>query len=314
MGQSSSRPPARGHGRHASQPSPHAPAQQADRRARDSRANEAAAAAEREREARLYAGVSLDHGALAPANALYDADAADWEPRVVRKLILERKIAPFYRGLSDPEDGESTTTSRPKAPESPPVPPIEVPEPAPTPIMIAMGQTGPGFGDGGPVVSLGRSGAASSPIPAPQPHSSGPLRFIRHGHTSSTGSLVSVQSASSLGVDQEIKPRSVSASVTQSGPSSRNQVSGDLLLSAGNLKPWVAREDLYRNPIECPICFLVGSLGPSHFQRLKSSIASSIIHETLIGRDAVTSRFALNALSPYTGPNRATLLRALPPS
>jgi hypothetical protein len=259
MGQSSSRTssPASRHSRHASSSQQQVvQAQNAQANAQRSAQDLAAQEREREkeREAKLYGSTVLDHGFLAPQNALYDSAAADWDARVVRKLILERKLAPFYKGVNDPVDGESTTTTlpepRPKESESP-VPPVTASEPAPTPIMIAMGQNGPGFGDGGSVVSLGR--ASSTPIPA------GPARFIRHSHTASTGSLAaSVSSAhsGSSAPQDDFKPRSVSASVgnPRAGPA---QPPADPLLSNGNLTPWISREDLWRNPIECPICFLV---------------------------------------------------------
>ncbi|KAI9008568.1 hypothetical protein DFJ74DRAFT_360406 [Hyaloraphidium curvatum] len=267
MGQSSSRPnnapPRHGHARHAS----HSLAQAAQQQQQAPRRDDAA-----DREAKLYAAVALDHGALGPVNALYDAGAADFEPKVLRRLILERKLAPFYRGLADPDDGESTTTTtvpRPRAPDSPASLPAQ--DFAPTPIQIAMTQNGPGFGDGGPVVALGRSATASEAAGVPIPS-----RFKRgHAHKGSTGSLAasfsSTHSGTSAAMDSAsgidvpgamaAKQRAASAGVASSypsvaGPSRGGGPAPDPLLGPNNLAPWISRDDLYRNSIECPICFL----------------------------------------------------------
>ncbi|KAI9486394.1 MAG: hypothetical protein EXX96DRAFT_614225 [Benjaminiella poitrasii] len=56
----------------------------------------------------------VDLGAVFP-NGLYTATEQDYDPRIVRNLIMARKIAPFYKGLSDaPEtvtESESAATT-----------------------------------------------------------------------------------------------------------------------------------------------------------------------------------------------------------
>ena len=57
--------------------------------------NKIAAAAIYAQEARV------DHGHLLPLSNIYPNAAQDWLHDVVQKLIVERKLAPFYRGLED---------------------------------------------------------------------------------------------------------------------------------------------------------------------------------------------------------------------
>lgn len=57
--------------------------------------NKIAAAAIYTQEARV------DHGHLLPLSNIYPNAAQDWLHDVVQKLIVERKLAPFYRGLED---------------------------------------------------------------------------------------------------------------------------------------------------------------------------------------------------------------------
>ncbi|TPX46636.1 hypothetical protein SeMB42_g02313 [Synchytrium endobioticum] len=45
--------------------------------------------------------VTIDGGQLIPLSALYQEN---YDPKIVRKLIMERRIAPFYTGLPDPPD------------------------------------------------------------------------------------------------------------------------------------------------------------------------------------------------------------------
>ncbi|KAI8055880.1 hypothetical protein BDF22DRAFT_741180 [Syncephalis plumigaleata] len=49
---------------------------------------------------------SIDGGALL-SNGIYSESAQDYDHRTVRKLMLERRIAPFYKGLADMEEIES---------------------------------------------------------------------------------------------------------------------------------------------------------------------------------------------------------------
>lgn len=61
---------------------------------------------------------SVDYGTTLP-NGIYSATQQDYNLRIVRNLIVERKLAPFYKGLSDlPEQ-----TSEPISIPSPPLPP-----------------------------------------------------------------------------------------------------------------------------------------------------------------------------------------------
>ncbi|CEP18645.1 hypothetical protein [Parasitella parasitica] len=52
----------------------------------------------------------VDLGAVFP-NGLYATTEQDYDPRILRKLIVQRKIAPFYKGLPDVPETVSATTS-----------------------------------------------------------------------------------------------------------------------------------------------------------------------------------------------------------
>ncbi|CEJ05119.1 hypothetical protein RMCBS344292_19067 [Rhizopus microsporus] len=51
----------------------------------------------------------VDLGAVFP-NGLYPATEQDYDPRIVKSLIIARKIAPFYKGLPDAPEPKTETT------------------------------------------------------------------------------------------------------------------------------------------------------------------------------------------------------------
>ena len=53
----------------------------------------------------------VDNGHLLPLSNIYPTSAQDWLHDVVQKLIIDRKLAPFYRGLEDWNDDKETTDS-----------------------------------------------------------------------------------------------------------------------------------------------------------------------------------------------------------
>ncbi|KXS15180.1 hypothetical protein M427DRAFT_32629 [Gonapodya prolifera JEL478] len=144
----------------------------------------------------------IDFGSLAPSG-LYHANQ-DWEVRAVRKLILDRRMAPFYKGLNDPEDwmeAESTTSDRPSTPasfmsSSPSLAhsPLKAPpSPALSTVELPMHTD---------------SDAAPSTSDPPQPHSPAPSRpaHLTHRHTPSTSSTASTSSLASLGLPSRPQP------------------------------------------------------------------------------------------------------------
>ena len=48
----------------------------------------------------------VDNGHLLPLSNIYPSSPQDWLHDVVQKLIIDRKLAPFYRGLEDWEEDE----------------------------------------------------------------------------------------------------------------------------------------------------------------------------------------------------------------
>lgn len=71
-------------------------------------ANSAALAAAEAARPTLYPQDSrVDNGHLVPLSNIYPSSAQDWIHDTVQRLIVERKLAPFYRGLED-WDGEDS--------------------------------------------------------------------------------------------------------------------------------------------------------------------------------------------------------------
>lgn len=71
-------------------------------------ANSAALAAAEAARPTLYPQDSrVDNGHLVPLSNIYPTSPQDWIHDTVQRLIVERKLAPFYRGLDD-FDGEDS--------------------------------------------------------------------------------------------------------------------------------------------------------------------------------------------------------------
>lgn len=71
-------------------------------------ANSAALAAAEAAKPTLYPqDARVDNGHLVPLSNIYPTSPQDWIHDTVQKLIVERKLAPFYRGLED-WDGEDS--------------------------------------------------------------------------------------------------------------------------------------------------------------------------------------------------------------
>ncbi|KAJ1908837.1 SNF1-interacting protein, partial [Tieghemiomyces parasiticus] len=60
--------------------------------------------------AKAHHGDTFDGGRFEPFGIYPDKDQ-DFDRRAVRRLILDRKIAPFYKGAEDTEDGSAEDTS-----------------------------------------------------------------------------------------------------------------------------------------------------------------------------------------------------------
>ncbi|KAF9335610.1 SNF1-interacting protein [Podila minutissima] len=97
----------------------------------------------------------IDGGGLVP-NGIYTA-AQDYDFRIVQRLILQRKLAPFYKGLEDCDDSEDAHEEKLK--------------------LVTLSP--PGHSTGGGSGSSG-TGTNTSTTPSPSPTSSG-KRTSRHG-------------------------------------------------------------------------------------------------------------------------------------
>ncbi|RKO90970.1 hypothetical protein BDK51DRAFT_31242 [Blyttiomyces helicus] len=159
--------------------------------------------------------VFVDHGALIPSG-VYASSTVDYEVRVVQRLILERRLAPFYKGLQDADDAQHTTGSKQKQ-----------------------------------LVEDGGGTEAPSPIPSSSAHAPlslapAPRRPTHHSSHSRNPSIASTLSSSSLSVIGLKGKRSASLPGPSLGPSAAEAASESL----------VSERELWKNPVECPICFL----------------------------------------------------------
>lgn len=138
---------------------------------------------------------TVDHGALLP-HGIYHGAPQDYDYRVVRKLISERRLAPFYKGLSDEPIFEDTAED-----ESTALSPTLT---DPLPMTLSVGHKKPD--------SLGKS---------------------RERTFSNNSSMYSSMASETLKLKQKLETER---------------------------KKLFVEKKLYKDAVECPICFLV-SLG-----------------------------------------------------
>ncbi|KAJ3057496.1 SNF1-interacting protein [Rhizophlyctis rosea] len=152
---------------------------------------------------------TLDEGHFNPLG-VYPNAPQDWDIAVVHRLIKERRISPFYKGLPDADDAlaEHTTGTSPPRSES--------------------------FLSSVPSLTARKSLGDESTVSAPSSPSS------------PTGSRASF-SSKRFGHERQ---RSTSSLSNVSLHKGKRASHADLRLSF--IKP----SELYKNPIECPICFL----------------------------------------------------------
>jgi hypothetical protein len=61
--------------------------------------------------------LTVDGGLLYPATGIYKHVKQEWDQAVVHRLIQDRKLAPFYRGLQDEYSTRVSTTARQTRPQ-----------------------------------------------------------------------------------------------------------------------------------------------------------------------------------------------------
>ncbi|TPX32800.1 hypothetical protein SmJEL517_g04155 [Synchytrium microbalum] len=171
--------------------------------------------------------VTVDHGALTPSG-VYATIQPDYDVKAVRKLILERRIQPFYKGLADPPDESEHTTSSPIAISPHKADPTATKTPDESKAMTWSSTSGS--------AALATQSLSRNPSNTPSATISPPAI-----HTSA--------SSLSIVADMKKNKRSSSFSNGQTPPLANGQ-HYDVGVGSQTL------EELYKAPIECPICFL----------------------------------------------------------
>lgn len=178
---------------------------------------------------------TFDGGSLSP-NGIYPGQP-DYNPTHVLKFIRERRLAPFYKGLNDYEDEWtdyqlSYMVKEGKLPPAPD-PPSLVSSPSQAPL----------------------NSSTPSLLLSPSANEQGNLR-----PTSPRMRGMSVVETSQQTVHSSTTNLDVSSKEKQGRPRAQTTGSSTLIPTRG--KPLEAV--VYRNAIECPVCFLVPSF-PSHY-------------------------------------------------
>ncbi|KAI8805007.1 hypothetical protein BJ742DRAFT_426197 [Cladochytrium replicatum] len=211
---------------------------------------------------------TVDSGALAPFG-VYNIPQ-DYDQRVVKKLIVERKLAPFYKGLQDePEGAENTTTGTTPVNHG-----VKFTLDRATTEAITAPQSNDdellqvGGSKAVPVTSTSAtplSAQLSSSMPASALHlaqSRSQLQASSGGGSVASPSDGTVQSfANSLKAKRSFSNASSAANLSKSFDNS--SASGPLS-KAGSTTTFqqhdvyenIPEELLYKGAIECPICFL----------------------------------------------------------
>ena len=145
---------------------------------------------------------------------VYPNAPQDWDVAIVHRLIKERRLSPFYKGLPDADDAaaEHTTGTSPPRSES--------------------------FMSSAPNLTTRKSLGDESTVSVPSSASS------------PTGSRASF-SSKRFGHERQRSTSSLSNVSLHKGKRASYQ---DLRVS------YIKPSELYKNPIECPICFLVCSI------------------------------------------------------
>lgn len=162
---------------------------------------------------------------------MYPNATRDYDKRIVRKLIIDRKLAPFYKGRADSDDeAESSTSDIIAKPSADPI------------TKLAEEETTEGRENNH---ATSAAAAASSTDTSKK----GLSRTNTMGTLKQSGSKSSLHSHSS-----GAKKRSVSFGSVSHTHISR-QVSAALEDRLPAVEWW--KDDLWKRTVECPICFLV---------------------------------------------------------
>lgn len=177
---------------------------------------------------------TVEFGALFPQGGIYPSASQDWNQAVVAQLIVQRKLAPFYRPLEDYEedwDDDQILAARKEV----------------VVVSQSTNSSSTGIDDphGGGTYTSGTPAASSSSINHQHKDSSS----SSHHHHLGGAPLQSATSA--------LRHAAGTGSGSGGSGGSKSAMRG----SSAQKEPqpnWEAQ--LYRGAVECPICFLVSSL------------------------------------------------------
>ena len=209
------------------------------------------AAASAQRPARTFDGGSLSPHGIYPGTA-------DYNPTHVLKFIRERRLAPFYKGLDDYEDEWTDYQLAYMVKEG------KLPPTADSPFPASSNSKGP---------SNSSTPSLQLPPSIDELNETSTRTRGKSFAESSQQTCTSSTSVTTSNKDVRMRPRA--------------QTIGSSTLVPTRGKP--LEVVVYRNAIECPVCFLVNC----HIFHANHSI----IRPTLIARDAAGNQFVQNASS-----------------
>ncbi|KAK9459981.1 uncharacterized protein V1516DRAFT_686724 [Lipomyces oligophaga] len=173
----------------------------------------------------------VDGGYLVPQGVY--SGPQDFKARIVRQLMIDRKLAPFYKGLEDFEEDWSDVQLL-AAIHGQPIPPPVAAEPS---------------------LSTPSAVTASSPLSTPDLSSSSAPPLSPTSPLSATfPSTSSTSEVPGRGRSQSVAESTKSSASIKSLVKSRSRASTGG--SSSDMKKSTIELTLYRNAIECPICFL----------------------------------------------------------
>ena len=194
---------------------------------------------------------------MIPLSGLYKED---YDTKIVRKLILDKRIAPFYKGLADPPDdnvAESHTTSSPISISA---------NKEPTSSANNTGKDKDGADETGTrantwTSTVGSNALASQSLARNASSPSNSNRASENDNAAFSNNHATVKhlspSASSLAIVSDLRKNKRSSSFSTPGQSNNivatPNSNGNYELGSGS----PPLEELYASAIECPICFLV---------------------------------------------------------
>ncbi|KAJ3129897.1 SNF1-interacting protein [Nowakowskiella sp. JEL0407] len=199
---------------------------------------------------------TVDGGFLSP-QGLYSAESHDYNVKTVQKLIAERKIAPFYKGLNDePLEAENTTDGTEKlsskkdaAPAS--IQPEESDATFATSPSIPVPQSDTKIPDSLQVPEATVTSASAPISQFNQIYPPQDVEFLsNHSRKPSNSDAASIRSFKG----KRTLSHSSSSSGLKTFSTKKKSISSQ---KQHDIYAIIPPEELYRGAVECPICFLI---------------------------------------------------------